>query len=94
MKLAQENDKLKAELRGMSERLEAVERKRLEIARQQELRDQKMREVQAAMEAQQALEEHEEEHGEHEEENEEQEEVEEDHPGPDNSHGGSYGVAM
>jgi hypothetical protein len=37
MKLAQENEKLRAELKGMSERLEAVERKRLEIARKQQL---------------------------------------------------------
>jgi hypothetical protein len=33
MKLAQENEKLKAELKAMSDRLEAAERKRLELAR-------------------------------------------------------------
>jgi hypothetical protein len=31
MKLAQENEKLKAELKAMSDRLEAAERKRLEL---------------------------------------------------------------
>jgi hypothetical protein len=35
MKLAQENEKLRAELKGMTDRLEAAERKRLEIARRQ-----------------------------------------------------------
>jgi hypothetical protein len=39
MKLAQENEKLKAELRGMSERLEAIERKRLEMARKKQLEE-------------------------------------------------------
>lgn len=33
MKLAQENEKLKAELKAMSDRLEAAERKRLELTR-------------------------------------------------------------
>jgi phage host-nuclease inhibitor protein Gam len=33
MKLSQENEKLKAELKAMSDRLEAAERKREELAR-------------------------------------------------------------
>jgi hypothetical protein len=66
MKMAQENEKLKAELRGMSERLEAIERKRLEMARKKQLEQES----------------HEEEEEEEEDEHDEQQQHEPTHSNP------------
>jgi hypothetical protein len=39
MKLSQENEKLKAELKAMSDRLEAAERRREELARKEQVKN-------------------------------------------------------
>ena len=51
MKLAQENEKLRAELKGMTDRLEAAERKRQEMAKIQEEEEQRHRDEDAARQA-------------------------------------------